>query len=323
MMDMFEGKAVSPMLIGESGEAFDDPNFLFEFKLNGERCIAYLDPLVGTDLRNKLGVKMLVKVPELGNIHKQVDARCILDGELIVATDGEPNFNGIQRRSLASDKLKIYMLSSMAPATFVAFDILYYDGKETTSWTTVQRKELLERVVAENERLMVSRYVEEHGIDLNNLAASRNLEGVVAKRKESRYYPDRPTRDWIKIKNPQDDDFVVCGYIEKDKHVVNVVLGQYEGERLAYKGQVPLDVSTLDFRTLSLQKRASAPVYEMVPPGCENAVWLAPDLVCTVRHTESAPAEPVRQPVFKGFRMGKEPKECVASPVPAGIHSWP
>lgn len=77
-MSLFEEKNIAPMLIGADGDAFDDVNYLFEIKWDGERCIAYLDPKAGTELRNKRNVKMLPKVPELSEIHKQVTKRCIL-----------------------------------------------------------------------------------------------------------------------------------------------------------------------------------------------------------------------------------------------------
>jgi len=84
MMDIFESKNIKPMLIGEMQEAFDSLDYIYELKLDGERCIAYLDQDLVTELRNKRNVEMLSKVPELSNIHKQVKNRCILDGELIV-----------------------------------------------------------------------------------------------------------------------------------------------------------------------------------------------------------------------------------------------
>ncbi len=314
MTDMFDGKNVKPMMIGGRAQAFDSPDYIYEMKLDGERCLAFLDPLTGTELRNKRSQSMLAKVPELSNIHKQVNARCILDGELIVAVDGEPNFFEIQRRSQEHDKLEIYWESSRFPATFAAFDILYHVNHEVTSWTVTQRKELLDRTVTENERLMVARYVEGRGVEFFGLASGRNLEGVVAKRKESRYYPDKKSADWIQFRNPEDDDYVACGYIERENRVVSIVLGQYPypGGKLAYKGQVTLGVTPEIFRFLSPHPRAAGPAFSPVPAGNENAVWIVPDLVCTVRSMAEPPGS-MRQPVFKGFRHGKAAEECVSS----------
>ena len=133
MSDIFEQKAIKPMLIGSSSEAFDSEDYIFELKLDGERCLAYLDPQQGTDLRNKRNLKMLSKVPELKDIHNQVKMRCIFDGELIVIKDGKPDFFEIQRRSLTSNKFKIQLQANKYPASFTAFDILFYDDHEVTA----------------------------------------------------------------------------------------------------------------------------------------------------------------------------------------------
>ena len=209
-MDLFERKRIKPMLIGESQEAFNSPDYIYELKLDGHRCVAYLD-MDSTDLRNKRDVKLLSKFPELLNINKQVKCRCILDGELIVIKDGKPDFDEIQRRSLMSNTFKIQLLASKLPASFTAFDILYYDDHLVTDLPLIDRRKLLEKVVKENERIAISRYIEERGIEFYQLAKQNELEGIVAKRKDSKYYFDKRTKDWIKIKYLLDDDFVVCG----------------------------------------------------------------------------------------------------------------
>ena len=114
-MGLFEQKNIRPMLIGADGEPFDSPDYIYELKLDGERCIAYLDPKEGTELRNKRNVKMLPKVPELGDLHKQAKKRCILDGELLILKDGKPNFAEIQRRSLMSNQFKIRLAARRVP----------------------------------------------------------------------------------------------------------------------------------------------------------------------------------------------------------------
>lgn len=124
MGDLFQDKNIKPMLIGAEGEAFDSEEYLYELKLDGERCIAYLDA-EGTELRNKRNMKMLPKVPELSQIHRQVRCRCILDGELAVIHDGKPDFFLIQKRSMMSNPLKIELESQRHPACFTAFDILF------------------------------------------------------------------------------------------------------------------------------------------------------------------------------------------------------
>jgi len=313
MGDLFEIKEIKPMLIGENQEAFDSPDYIYELKLDGERCIAYLDK-DDTDLRNKRNVKMLTKVPELSTIHKQVKKRCILDGELIVIKDGKPDFYEIKRRSLMSNSFKIQLASSKLPASFTAFDILYYYDHQVTDLPLIERKKLLQKVIKENERLAISHYIEEQGIQFYQLAKENDLEGIVAKRKDSKYYFDKKTKNWIKIKYLLDDDFVVCGYILKGGGVISIVLGQYSNEDLIYKGHATLGVSAEDFQIIKSTPKLSSQPFNVLPAGNDNAVWIELNLVCIVKFMMKTVNGGLRQPVFKGLRDDKMPKECVIKP---------
>ncbi|WP_333783850.1 RNA ligase family protein [Clostridium sp.] len=300
------------MLIGETQEAFDSPDYIYELKLDGERCIAYLDKDM-TELRNKRNIKMLVKVPELSTMHKQVKHRCILDGELIVIKDGVPDFYEIKRRSLMSNTFKIQLASSKLPASFTAFDILYYEDHSVTDLPLMKRKKLLEKVINENERIAISRYIEERGVEFYQLAKQNLLEGIVAKRKDSKYYLDKRTKDWIKIKYLKDDDFVVCGYILKDGGVISIVLGQYLKKELIYKGHVTLGLSTEDFQLIKSAPKLSSQPFSDLPTGHDNAVWIEPSLVCIVKYMMKTANGSLRQPVFKGLRDDKPPKDCIVN----------
>ena len=93
---------------------------------------------------------------------------------------------------------------------------------------------------------------------------------------------DSRTKNWIKIKNLQDDEFVICGYILKDKGVISLVLGQYRGQKMVYKGHVTLGVSSEAFAKISNQSKTSPPYNP--PKGNEEAIWIRPNLVCTVKY---------------------------------------
>lgn len=310
MDDLFLDKGIKPMLIGAEGDAFDSDDYLYELKLDGERCIAYLDA-ERTDLRNKRNIKMLPKVPELSEIHKQVNCRCILDGELAVIHDGKPDFFLIQKRSMMSNPMKIELESQRHPACFTAFDILYYDDHPVTDFPLTERKKLLERVIKEESaRFARSRHIERHGIAFYQLAEAQALEGIVAKRKDSKYYFDKRTKDWIKCKNLKDSDYVVCGYIPKENIMTSIVLGQYRDGQLIYKGHVTLGVGGEFFRKIRELGRLNQPPMT-IPEGNENTVWVQPELVCTVKYMMKTESGGLRQPVFKGLRDDKRPEECV------------
>lgn len=312
MMDLFEEKHIKPMLIGKETAPFDDSRYIYELKWDGERCLAYLEPGKTPELRNKRNDRMLVKVPELEVISRQVTKRCILDGELFILKDGRPDFSLIQRRSLMSARFKIELDSKRNPATFLAFDILYYDGRETMLMPLMERKELLAGAVTDGPRMAVSQYIDSQGTALFNFAVERELEGIVAKIKDSIYIQDKRTTDWVKMKILMEEDFVVCGYILKSDHVTSIVLGQYRGDTLIYKGHVTLGVSGQDFDIISHHSVRETAPFTAYPAGHGNdqAVWLAPDLVCIVKFMHYTKSGGMRQPVFKGLRYDKLAKEC-------------
>jgi len=303
-MDLFELKNIKPMLISEMTEPFNHPDWIYELKLDGIRCIAYLDS--ETELRNKRNLRLLPKVPELKEIHRQVKERCILDGELVILKNGVPDFFEIQKRALTSNKFKIQLSSEQYPASFVAYDILYRKDKELTDLPLLERKAILQETVMEDARLAVSRYIPEKGIELFSIAKAQKLEGVIAKKKDSKYYFDKRTKDWIKFKFLADEDFVVCGYIPKAKGITSIVLGKYRGNELLYQGHVTLGVKQGELSKLEIMDHSP---FFVTPPGNENAVWLKPEKVCVVQYMPNEKGM-LRQPVWKGFRDDVSPMEC-------------
>lgn len=308
MSDIFDSKVLSPMLIGEEREAFDSPDYTYELKLDGVRCLAYLGD-GKAELINKRKLRVSPIYPELNGIYRQAKGRCILDGELTVLKDGKPEFFEVQRRALMSDPFKIKLAAAQLPVNFTAFDILYSEGEELTKHPLEERQERLRKSVNESELLAVTRVIEGHGIALFGLTAQQGLEGIVAKHKGSLYFSGKRTKDWIKCKNLMDEDFVVCGYIEKTGGVTSIVLGQYRSGALVYKGHVTLGVAGESFRRILSLSTMEEPPYP-IPAGNQAAVWVEPRLVCTVKFMEKTAGGGMRQPIFKGLRDDKAPIDC-------------
>lgn len=187
--------------------------------------------------------------------------------------DGNPDFEEVRRRSMMTGPLKICMASQKSPVIFVAYDILWLKGEPLTGKPLLERKKLLQKSVKEGAQLAISRYVEEYGIALYALAEQQGLEGIVAKRKDSLYFQDKRTKDWIKSKVMMDDDFVCCGFIRKSGGMNSIVLGQYREKDLIYKGHVTLGASGKDFRRISDYPKLRKPPFANPPPtGNEAAV---------------------------------------------------
>lgn len=306
-MDIFEEKGIKPMLISEQTMAFDSNEWINEIKLDGIRCIAYMDK-GSTDMRNKRDKRMIPHYPELDGISTHAKNRCILDGEIVVLKNGITDFYEVQKRALMTDPFKIKLAAGKYPASFVAFDIICFGDKLVIDRPLEERKALLSSSITEDSRIGISRYVEGNGISLFNMAKAHGLEGIVAKRKGSRYYFGKRTRDWIKCKVMETDDCVICGYIKKANNMTSLILGQYDGQKLIYRGHVTLGVSLRSLMQYRLRIIGSSP-FEETPAGNAGAVWLEPELVCIV---ESMPTdkESFRQAVFKGIRNDKTPLEC-------------
>ena len=298
------------MLIGAESEAFDSPDYLFELKIDGVRSLAYLED--GTILKNKRNLNVSGRYPELENINRQIRYPCILDGEITAIVEGKPCFAKMQRRSILSDPFKIKLAAAQHPVCLIAFDLLWLDGSDMTGEPIERRKALLaETVREESPFLAISRTIPEKGKALYALTEKQKLEGIVGKKLGSFYYPGKRTKNWVKIKRYMDEDFVVCGYIRKPGGMTSLILGQYQDDTLVYKGHVTLGVSGGNYAKVTRMSKRSRPPF-LAPAGNEEAVWIDPELVCTVVFMEKNESGSMRQPVFRGIRDDKAPRECIA-----------
>ena len=305
-MGVFDEKNISPMLIAQMQEPFNDDNWIYELKLDGCRCIGYFDQS-GTCLRNKRNMELLPRFPELKELHRSVSERTVLDGELVVLQNGVPDFFELQRRTLLTDRFKIEMAAARHPASFVAYDCLYGGSRSIMDRPLLERKELLQTSVKESGRIAISRYIPTDGIGLFRAADEKELEGIVAKRSDSLYYPGRRTKDWIKFKRMVDEEFVVCGYIKKSAKTYSIILGKYHNGAYLYKGHVTLGVTKA---AVSQLKESGAMPFTSIPSGAgnESAIWVYPDQVCTVEYMPNT-KNSLRQAVFKGFRTDMIPED--------------
>lgn len=285
-LDLFDQKDISPMLLSES-EPFDHKDYIFELKLDGIRALAYLDKKE-TIIKNKRNKDITNIYPELKSIHKQVNKRCILDGEIIVMKNGRPDFFAVQSRSILSDSLKISLASKLNTASFVAYDILYYDKEDITDWPLLKRKEVLKEIITENEFLSYSRFIEEKGREFYELARDNHLEGIVAKEKNSKYYiGKRANKD------------LILGIYDKDYN-------------LHFRGTIYLGVSTIDKNKIidTAIKHPSPPLFALNNKEGE-IIWMKPLLVGVVKYMMKTKSGGMRQPIFKGLRDDKIATDCI------------
>lgn len=146
-MDIFDIKGIQPMLIFNQQMQFNHTDWIYELKLDGIRCIAYLNDKE-KDLRNKRNLSLLPRFPELRDINHQVKMKCILDGEIISLNHkGVPDFYQLQRRTTLTDQFKIQHASLRQPASFVTYDILYCNDRDVICRPLMERKNMLSEEV--------------------------------------------------------------------------------------------------------------------------------------------------------------------------------
>ena len=241
--DIFEQKGIAPMLIAEMVDPYDDPDSIFELKIDGIRALNYCNN-TSVDFRNKRDVKLLPRFPELTEVFRNCKEKCILDGELNVLTDGKPDFYAVQRRSILTDPFKIQLAATRHPANFVVYDIIYYKDRLINDLPLIERKEIIEDIISENQFMTKSRYIDTYGKALYEVAEQEHLEGVVGKKKSSLYWFGKKSKDWKKCKVMSDQEFIILGYIPKANHMTSLVLALYdENNNLVITNHVTLGVS--------------------------------------------------------------------------------
>lgn len=293
-MDLFTERTVAPMLIAQMQPPFNDPDWIYELKLDGCRCIAYLEK-DRTVLRNKRNMELLPRFPEMKDIHTSVKDRCILDGELVVMVNGVPEFYELQKRTLMTNPVKISMAAGLLSASLVAYDCLQVNDRILLNTPLMERKAILQELVQENERIAISRYIEEKGTELYELTVQKELEGVVAKRKNSLYFQGKRTKDWIKFKRMADKEFVICGY--ELGQMTSLILGEYQEGALVYAGTVTMGVR----REITLILKKGPCPFATMPQGKDKVIWCKPEYMGTVEYMPNT-MDALRQPVFKGIR---------------------
>ena len=304
-----------PMLATLADAPFDDPAWLFELKWDGYRAIATIDAEGNVDVRSRNGNDLLGQFGELADLGAAFTSRpIVVDGEVVMLDEyGRSSFQALQSRDKRFTKGKP---KSETGVTFVAFDLLYADGRNVRDEPLEERKRLLEALIVPGHRVMYSKHVIGKGTQLYELVESQGIEGIVAKLRQSPYRGAR-SREWLKIKAAKRQEFVIGGWTEprgSRKGFGALLLGVYEGKKLVYSGHVGtgFDAKLLAGIAKELRVNASAdsPFVE-TPKTNTPAHFVKPKLVAEIKFTEWTHDARLRHPVFLGLRSDKNPTSVV------------
>ncbi len=191
------------MLVSPVLAPFTDAGWLWEPKMDGIRCLAYVSEGTAT-LVSRRQRNMTDQYPELVGLPDRVAASsAVLDGELVVlGPDGTPDFALLMRRVrlVRADAIRRAMVDT--PVVYVVFDLLHLDGDDLRGQELAERKRLLAATVQPSASVCVADYILGEGELLYQAVVERGLEGVVAKKLDSRYWPGKRSKRWVKAKIP-------------------------------------------------------------------------------------------------------------------------
>lgn len=226
-------KIVNPMLLSES-DSIPKKNFIYELKYDGMRALIYVDSK-NLKIFNRHQRDITNLFPEFKEITKLVSKKCILDGEIICVKDGKPDFSKLQNRIHLKNNKKILSQSMWNRATFICFDILFYD-KNVCLLPLYKRKKLLETI--DDNDIFVKSKIFYDGNKLFKNIKKFDLEGIVCKNVNSKYIVNSRSDEWIKVKNYKYEYFYIGAYSLSNSNVFSIYLGEYINKNFYYVGKV-------------------------------------------------------------------------------------
>lgn len=314
---------IEPMLAVPSELPSDPAGYAFEWKWDGVRAMCYFrSKSAGADrltLRSRNQIDITSHYPELQPLSAALRCReAILDGEIVAMDDmGRPSFHLLQRRMHVCDPPPA--LRKAVPVLYVLFDILYRDGQLLIDRPFCERRAILETVATDGPFWQItSTHRDGAGATMLEAARQHGLEGVVAKRLDSRYEPGRRSSAWRKVKVIQRQEFVVGGWISEEggrgERVGSMLLGYFDAAgSLRYAGRIGTGLNDADHAMLlplfRHKRRAKSPFADPVPGA--NVNFLAPALVVEVEFRRWSDGGRVQQGAFKGVRFDKQPRQVV------------
>jgi len=314
---------LEPMKATLATRPFRDEDWLFEVKWDGYRVEAVVrDGRVELFTRN--GNDASVYFPRLLTPPTWIDAReAIVDGEVVAFDDaGRPDFSLLQQR--ISERRGGRGGAGAGPLVYQAFDLLYLDGRSLLDVPLEDRKRLLELVLRPNARVRYASHIDTEGIAFFDAVAAQDLEGLVAKRRRSRYEPGRRVTTWLKVKARPEQELVVGGWTPGEgaaRALGALVIGVYEDGRLRFAGKVGsgfTDRTRRELRERLDGLQTDGPAFDPPPPpdargrwggDLEGVRWVRPELVIRAEIGGWTRDGHVRQTSFKGLESGRDPLE--------------
>jgi bifunctional non-homologous end joining protein LigD len=308
-------RSVEPMKATLTERRFSDPDWIFEPKLDGVRCMAFRrGPRV--QLFSRTGRSLDNSYPEVAEaLAAGPTGDFVVDGEIVAFAGGRTSFETLQRRMQIHDP-DAARRTGVAVFYYV-FDILHLAGYDLTALPLRTRKAVLRKALSFEGPVHFVSHRNRDGEALFEEACRKGWEGLIAKRADSTYTRKR-SRDWLKFKCSNEQEMVIGGFTAPQgarKHFGALLVGHYEGDELRYAGKVGTGFSEATLRDLGAQLRkleqAEPPFADPPRELPRQARWTAPKLVAQIGFGEWTRDGRLRHPRFLGLRDDKRPREVV------------
>ncbi len=316
--------SLRPMLASAGGLPADGGSWAIEMKWDGVRALAHVG---GGQVRliSRTGRDMTGAYPELQGLAAAVGRQAVLDGEVVAFGGGTwPSFEALAQRMHVSSPARAARLAREVPVSFLAFDLLGLDGQLLLDAPYRRRRELLDELgLAGRHWQTPPAFTSQEGGDLLAVSRQHGLEGVVAKRLDSRYEPGRRSAAWVKIKNVRRQEVVIGGWQPgagaRAGQIGSLLIGVPGPGGLEFAGHVGTGFTqaalALLGRRLAPLRRDSSPFAAPVPrEHARTAVWVRPLLVAEVEFASWTAEGRMRAASYKGLRDDKDPGEVTREP---------
>ena len=316
-------RQLTPMLAAQEDRSFADDAWLYEPKLDGIRALAAIrDGQVTLTSRNQL--ELTGSYPALvAELATQPADALLLDGEIVaLQPSGVPSFSRLQQRLGLTDPDEIRRADTEIPVVYYAFDLLYADGIDLRRIRLDTRKELLLRIVDPTPTVQALAPIEAPGEAVYQGLVSARFEGMVAKRRDSRYLAGKRSTSWVKVKRDSTEEFVVAGFTPgKGARATTfgaLLLGRRDAEgKLAYSGRLGGGFSNANLR--EIRDRLDKLTLKRSPfrddvPDARDATFVKPKLVVEVKFAEWTSERVLRAPVFLRLRNDKGATDVAIAP---------
>jgi bifunctional non-homologous end joining protein LigD len=313
---------VRPMLASLGSLPSSDDGWAYEIKWDGVRAIAFVDG-GRARLQSRNDKELTKSFPEFRSLGEYLGARpCVLDGEIVVLGDeGRPDFGRLQHRLHVTSPTAVRTQQATSPAMYVIFDVLHLDGEDLMGRSYDERRAVLEGLTLAGDAFTTAdSYTEVRGADILRGTQESGLEGIIAKRRSSRYAPGRRSDEWLKVKNVRTQEVVIGGWTEgagnREGDLGALLLGIPEGKGLRFVGKVGTGFDTAErahlLAMLGKVGRGTSPfepASAVKEPNPHH--FVRPIYVGEVGFGEWTSGGILRHARWRGLRPDKEPKDVV------------